>query len=127
MELQTQTHLAALRDQLTYRLSELLADIHAAELAAHEGSATATPEVRDRKDEAAQSALSDVGDAEQRRDIEELERVQAALRRLDAGVYGDCVDCAEPIPLARLRVQPAAERCAACQARHETQRGRDSA
>jgi len=44
---------------------------------------------------------------------------QAALQRLDAGVYGDCVDCGQPIALERLRVQPAAERCAACQAARE--------
>jgi len=48
-----------------------------------------------------------------------MSQVEAALRRLDAGTYGDCAGCGEPIPLQRLLVQPAAERCAACQSRFE--------
>ena len=43
-------------------------------------------------------------------------RAEAALLRLDAATYGDCADCGEPISLQRLRVQPAALRCAPCQA-----------
>jgi len=35
------------------------------------------------------------------------------------GTYGQCVDCSEEIPFARMRAQPAAERCLACQERHE--------
>jgi len=45
--------------------------------------------------------------------------VEAALHRLDAGTYGDCAVCAEPISLQRLLVQPAAQRCAACQTAYE--------
>jgi RNA polymerase-binding transcription factor DksA len=35
------------------------------------------------------------------------------------GTYGECIECGEPIPAARLEVNPTARRCAACQARHE--------
>lgn len=41
-------------------------------------------------------------------------RLQAALRRLDAGEYGDCLDCGEAIAPARLHLDPAAERCIVC-------------
>jgi DnaK suppressor protein len=60
-----------------------------------------------------------VGDAEARRDREELMQVEAALRRWDAGDFGVCADCGEPIARERLQVQPAALRCAACQTAHE--------
>jgi RNA polymerase-binding transcription factor DksA len=121
MDLSTQTHLTALRELLTFRLHELQAEVHAAELGAREAG-TRTHEVHDQDDEATRRALSDVGGAEEQRDVDELAQVQAALRRLDAGEYGDCVDCGGSIPLERLRVQPAAARCAACQAAFEARR-----
>jgi DnaK suppressor protein len=41
--------------------------------------------------------------------------IERALRRLDLGGYGDCLECGEPIPLKRLLAQPAAELCVVCQ------------
>ena len=115
MDTTTQTHLTTLRNLLIYRLHELQAEVHAAELA-RRGAAGANGEVSDRKDSAAQEQVSDVSEAEERRDVDELARVERALIRLDHGVYGDCAECAQPIPLPRLLAQPAAERCAPCQA-----------
>jgi len=57
--------------------------------------------------------------AQAQRDADELAAVEAALHRLDAGRFGDCLECGDPIPLARLRVQPAAARCSHCQAASE--------
>ncbi len=37
--------------------------------------------------------------------------VEAALGRLDAGTYGACVVCGEPIPAARLEARPSARTC----------------
>ena len=124
MEIATQAHLAALRNLLTYRLTELRAELHAAQLAA-ERSTGATPpaEVRDTKDAAAERSTAQVQVAETKRDANELALVEAALGRLDAGIYGDCMDCGAPIPLARLWVQPAAARCAGCQAEFESGHG----
>jgi len=118
MDLPTQTHLTALRDLLSYRLQALRADVRAAEQA-RRGTGAGTPEVADRKDQATAAFASDVADAEEERDVDEMADVEAALRRLDQGTYGDCLACGEPIPLQRLLVQPAAERCAACQAARE--------
>jgi len=59
--------------------------------------------------------LDSLEDLQEQCDIDELAQVESALRRLDAGTYGNCADCSNPIPLQRLRVQPAAQRCAGCQ------------
>jgi RNA polymerase-binding transcription factor DksA len=42
-----------------------------------------------------------------------------AMHRLAQGQYGECLDCEERIPAARLRALPFAVRCIACQERHE--------
>ena len=39
------------------------------------------------------------------------EQVVAALRRLDEGTYGQCVDCGRPIPDERLEARPEVARC----------------
>jgi DnaK suppressor protein len=44
-----------------------------------------------------------------------LARIADAIARLDAGTYGACVDCKEPIAAARLKALPFAERCRDCQ------------
>lgn len=46
-------------------------------------------------------------------------QVVAALKRLDDGSYGRCVDCGKEIPPARLEVRPEAARCVEDQAKHE--------
>ena len=45
---------------------------------------------------------------------ERLDEVDAALARLDAGSYGRCVRCGEPIAPGRLAVRPAAPACIRC-------------
>lgn len=119
MDYPTQSHLTTLRDLLTYRLRELQAEVHAAELAHRQDGGPAGGDVRDRKDDAGQFQLQEVDTAQERRDLGEIADVQAALRRLDEGRYGDCADCGEPIALSRLMALPAALRCAACQTKHE--------
>jgi len=54
---------------------------------------------------------------------ETVGRIDAALRRLEAGVYGDCSQCDAPIAAERLRAMPFAVRCTECEASRE----RDSA
>jgi RNA polymerase-binding transcription factor DksA len=43
--------------------------------------------------------------------------VAAALARLDAGEYGTCTRCGEPIPYGRLLVMPEATHCLGCSGR----------
>lgn len=43
-----------------------------------------------------------------------LEEVEGALAKLDAGTYGVCEDCHEPINPARLEARPEARLCMSC-------------
>lgn len=114
MDLATQTHLPALRQSLLERLRELQA-----ELAVREPQPLDSTDVGDLTDTATQREIEALHQAEEQRDADELGAVRAALERMNAGRYGDCADCGEPIPLQRLLVQPAAERCTTCQTAHE--------
>jgi DnaK suppressor protein len=49
----------------------------------------------------------------------ELQAVDRALDDIEAGRYGICRDCGDPISEARLKVMPFATRCVTCQARTE--------
>ena len=49
-----------------------------------------------------------------RRYEQELNRVQSALRAIDAGTYGLCQRCGEPIAAARLNAMPYASQCVRC-------------
>ena len=49
----------------------------------------------------------------------ELRQVGEALLRIEAGSYGQCVDCGVEIPAARLQAAPEAARCIACQEKIE--------
>lgn len=57
-------------------------------------------------------ALSDL-------ETQELGEVSDALRRMDGEGYGLCGECSEPIPFDRLRAEPWALRCVACEALRE--------
>lgn len=116
----TRTRLEALHTSLLCREHALMAEVGAVAAARRAGDLG--PEVHDQKDDAARRGGDVVEAAEMRRDLDELAGIRAALRRLDAGVYGDCADCGGPIPLERLLLQPAAERCVACQAALEALR-----
>lgn len=56
--------------------------------------------------------------AGQRRE-QELARIGAALQRLDAGHYGQCLRCDQDIAPARLRIDLAATLCIGCASRAE--------
>jgi DnaK suppressor protein len=51
--------------------------------------------------------------------------VDAALRRLEEGTYGDCFECGEEIAEARLRALPFAVRCKDCEEARETAERRE--
>jgi DnaK suppressor protein len=56
----------------------------------------------------------------------QLDEVNAALARLEAGTYGVCEGCSRPIPLARLRAIPTARYCVECQVAEERRRTAES-
>ena len=51
---------------------------------------------------------------------ETLARIDAALRRLKDGEYGDCHECGSPITKQRLQALPFALRCKECEEQRET-------
>ncbi len=48
----------------------------------------------------------------------EIRMIKAALVRMDAGEYGDCVDCGDTITTERLDVLPYTPFCRVCAAKH---------
>jgi len=56
---------------------------------------------------------------------ETLAKIDAALRRLEEGTYGDCFECGEEIAEARLRALPFAVRCKDCEEARETAERRE--
>ena len=56
---------------------------------------------------------------------ETLNKIDAALRRLDEGTYGDCFECGDEIAQARLRALPFAVRCKDCEEARETAEQRE--
>jgi len=51
-----------------------------------------------------------------RRRAGQRQRLELALERLDAGEFGECADCADPLPLGRLELDPTATLCVSCAA-----------
>jgi DnaK suppressor protein len=49
-----------------------------------------------------------------RRNQQMLVKIEGALRRMDAGQYGDCFKCGEPIDIRRLQFDPTNTRCIDC-------------
>jgi RNA polymerase-binding protein DksA len=84
-----------------------------------ERQALASPEVHDLGEAAVGEMLVGLLERLEGRERHQLDEIDAAQARLEAGVYGVCDGCHQPVPLARLRAMPAARRCAVCQVRHE--------
>ena len=64
-----------------------------------------------RMDAMQQQAMNQATERTRQRD---LNRIKAAMGRMDDGEYGYCVDCGEEIAERRLEVDPMAERCINC-------------
>ena len=51
-----------------------------------------------------------------------LYQIEEALKRVDEGSYGRCLDCNKPVPQTRLKAVPYAALCIACQRQREDKR-----
>jgi DnaK suppressor protein len=118
MDIATHTHLDELRRSLQSRLLELQAQM-AAERSEARNSGSAADAGNDFKELAERHFLMHLDEVHALHEFSEMQAVEAALLRMDAGAYGDCKDCGEPIGLQRLRRMPTALRCLACQQRLE--------
>ena len=72
------------------------------------------PLPRDSADAAIAVENDEVIEAIERAAVRELEQIDAALERLDQGVFGLCAKCAAEIDAERLRAVPYAPECRAC-------------
>jgi DnaK suppressor protein len=104
----TQTELKKFKNTLTARQSELEGLIRNREAAAIETSADALDQIQHAVER--ELALATLA-----RESAFLRDTRAALRRLDRGIFGICLDCEEDISLKRLNAVPWAARCLACQ------------
>ncbi len=112
MTAETGVNTESLRTELLRRRDELLADL-AAEAWAHQPvEVDETSEDRLARVEALQNQA--IALESERRHRQELQRIEAALRRMNEGEYGLCVTCGEEIAVARLGLDPAAATCIAC-------------
>ena len=80
------------------------------------------PRTSDSADRAQDLENSAVVDALGNEANAELAGISLALQRLDSGEYGQCADCGEPIPEARLLAYPLTDACVDCATAREQAR-----
>jgi RNA polymerase-binding protein DksA len=116
----TPQQIQELRHRILERRRQLAAEIRGdAEKARGETFGALAGETHDSAEESVADLFADLDQAEMTRDLAELRELEAARLRLSAGTYGVCTDCGGEIGYGRLRANPAAQRCIACQTRHE--------
>jgi DnaK suppressor protein len=110
--------------QLREREAQLLAELRSAEERADTESFTQTAgEAPDSGDASFADTVTDTVNAERQRDSDELREVQEALGRIEAGSYGLCLKCGQPIDPRRLAASPAARYDVEHQSQQERQQG----
>lgn len=70
-------------------------------------------------DEAVADTIVDTDNAIIGLHLQNMRDFNAALDRIQAGVYGVCIDCGDDITYERLDAYPTAKRCIKCQRLHE--------
>lgn len=98
----------AAREALLARRAELLGNIARIE------DQLDDPVPRDWEDAASERQGDEVLTALGQSDRAEIRRIDAALARIEAGEYGDCVRCGNPIAEKRLQLLPDTPFCANC-------------
>lgn len=103
-------HLEAVKKKLLTRKAELeqdLADLYQTK--------DLPDEVQDAADHAQLLSLETLKISLQDTEIAEYNMIRQALKMIEEGVYGLCVDCDQPISEKRLKLYPNATRCLICQ------------
>lgn len=116
----TPKQIEALRRTIEARHAALVAEVHSdVDRTRDESYGEIAGPVTDPADQAAAYLISDVDQAEVTRDLLEVRELETARERLADGSFGYCAACGLEIPFERLRVNPGAIRCVACQSVHE--------
>jgi RNA polymerase-binding transcription factor DksA len=107
--------------QRTAELRQEIADVRARRTG--EQYTQLAGEAHDAGDASVANLTMDTTSADIRRDEDELREVEEAIGRLNAGGFGMCLRCGQPIERARLEAYPAARRHVPCQEAHERENG----
>jgi RNA polymerase-binding transcription factor DksA len=99
---------AARKTQLETRLNELDTRIHKIE------DRLDDPVTKDWQDQAIEREDTEVLESMGNAGLKEMEMIRAALARIEADTYGDCLKCGAEISDARLDIVPHAALCRDC-------------
>lgn len=72
-------------------------------------------QVQDPGDQALSSTMENLRNSLQDADLEEYNKINKALAKIEDGTYGICIDCSQPISEKRLKLFQNATRCLSCQ------------
>ena len=100
------------RDRLLERRESLVSQVAEAEMSSRERDAEAT---QDPADMAANAYTKELLISMSANDRRMLEMIDEALKRVEAGDYGECVNCGEDVSEKRLAAVPWARYCVKCQ------------
>ena len=100
------------RDRLLERRESLFRQVTEAEKTSRERDAEAT---QDPADMAANAYTKELLISMSANDRRLLELIDEALKRVEVGEYGECVNCGEPVQEKRLDAVPWARYCLRCQ------------
>jgi len=111
---------ASYRQSLLAQRAALLAQIEA-QRGGVRSRAEVAQEHFDRPDDSPAQVASarDLEFAINEHETAELEQIDQALKRLDQGVYGICIDCGMEVATERLHALPQVARCMGCQQKAE--------
>jgi DnaK suppressor protein len=115
----TDDQLRQIEALLSQREAQLQAEVRAMKQAMTPPPDTAGRDVRDRVDDGDERLLVGLDHVQLVRDQEELRDIEEARERIRKGSYGHCLECGEPIGVARLLAQPTAKFCLLHQAAWE--------
>jgi RNA polymerase-binding protein DksA len=119
----TNKQIAGFRERLNGQRIELLQEIREELLRSeHEHYVDLANQVHDIGDESVADLLSDISLAVIDHYVHEVQDIEAALGRIDAGSFGVCINCGSEIEVKRLDAYPTAKRCYICQRRYEQTR-----
>lgn len=99
---------AQIKRELEYRLATLSTRVEELE------GELRSPHSSNSQERAVEMEGSEVQERLKASALSEIAQIQAALRRIEAGSYGECVTCGEAIGEKRLKALPYATNCINC-------------
>ena len=82
-------------------------------------------QVQDPGEQALSAAFESLKSSLHNNEYEEYKMIEKALKMIESGEYGVCIECHQPISERRLQSYPNATRCLSCQELAEERDGKD--